>query len=109
MNTLPSGTIVVVGGAPGVDNIAADRARARGFEVRLYPAIADGRKWPSAGPIRNQVMLDEEHPSKDGELIDVAFLFHEDPKLGKGTKDMKKRLDAAVPPIKVTVEIGKGR
>jgi hypothetical protein len=109
MATLPPGSIVVSGGAPGVDNIAADCARARGFEVRVYPALAHGRKWPSAGPLRNQEMLDEEHPSKDGELIDAAFLFHEDPGLGKGTKDMKARLDAAVPPIKVTVEIGKGR
>lgn len=109
MNTLPAGTIVVAGGAPGVDNIAADRARARGFEVREYPALAHGRKWPEAGPLRNQEMLNEEHPSKDGELIDIAYLFHEDPGLGKGTKDMKKRLDGATPPIKVVVEIGRGR
>jgi hypothetical protein len=109
MMQLPPGTIVVHGGAPGLDNIAGYAAQLRGFEVRVYPALAKGRKWPEAGILRNQEMLDEEHPDKDGVLIDKAFLFHEDPGLGKGTKDMKRRLDRASPAIEILVHIGQGR
>jgi hypothetical protein len=106
---LPDGTVVITGGAPGVDNIAADCARSRGLEVREYPALAHGRTWPSAGPLRNQEMLDKEHPSFDGDFIDIAYLFHSDPGLGKGTKDMKRRLDDAAPAIEVVVTIASGR
>lgn len=109
INRLPPGTIVIHGGAPGVDNIAGYLAETRGLRVRRYPALAHGRKWPEAGPLRNQEMLDEEHPDKDGELIEVAYLFHEDPGLGRGTKDMKERLDLARPVIEVLTHIGRGR
>ncbi len=109
MKQLPPGSIVVHGGASGVDNIAGYVAELLGFEVRVYPALADGRVWPSAGVLRNQVMLDEEHPDKHGELIAVAYLFHEDPNLGKGTKDMKRRLDKTTPAIPTFVHVGRGR
>jgi len=104
---LPDKTIVVHGGAPGVDNIAGDAAHRRGLPVRVYPALADGRMWPWAGPVRNQVMLDREHPSSDGELIYRAYLLHKDPGLGKGTKDMLKRLEKADPSIEIWLKIGK--
>jgi hypothetical protein len=109
MRRLPPGTIVVHGGAPGLDNIAGYVARLCGFEVRVYPALAHGRKWPEAGPLRNTEMLEKEHPDMEGVLIDQAFLFHEDPGLGKGTRDMWRRLCDAQPSIKITIEIGKGR
>lgn len=109
MRQLPPGTIVVHGGARGVDNIAGYVAQLLGFEVRVYPALANGRKWPEAGILRNQEMLDWEHPDQQGQLFDVAYLFHEDPGLGKGTKDMKRRLDHAVPPIQTFVHVGRGR
>lgn len=109
MMQLPPGTIVVHGGAHGLDNVAGYVAELRGFEVRVYPALAHGRKWPEAGVLRNQEMLDEEHPDKDGLFFDKAYLFHEDPLLGKGTKDMKRRLDLATPYIETFVHIGRGR
>lgn len=109
MMQLPPGTIVVHGGARGLDNIAGYVAEARGFEIRVYPALAKGRKWPEAGILRNQEMIEEEHPDKDGVVLDKAYLFHEDPLLGKGTKDMRRRLDLAVPPIEIFVHIGRGR
>jgi hypothetical protein len=54
-------------------------------------------------------MIDEEHPDKDGLYIDRGYLFHEDPGLGKGTKDMRQRLDLAKPVIDVRIHIGRGR
>ncbi len=102
---LPDRTVVIHGAAPGVDNIAGDAALRRGFLVRAYPALADGRQWPWAGPVRNQAMLDKEHPSPDGELIYRAYLLHEDPGLGKGTKDMLRRLEKADPPIEIWKKI----
>jgi hypothetical protein len=109
MRQLPPGTIVVHGGAPGLDNIAGYVAQLCGFEVRVYPALAHGRKWPEAGPLRNSEMLEKEHPDTDGTLIDQAFLFHEDPGLGKGTHDMWEKLRKAEPPIKITIDIRRGR
>ena len=100
---------MVHGAAPGVDNIAGDLARRYRLVVREYPALAKGRKWPEAGPLRNQEMLDEEHPSKDGTYIDQAFGFHEDPGLGKGSKDMHTRILKAAPTIPVEIYIGRGR
>lgn len=99
---------VIHGAAPGVDNIAGDVAKSLGFQVRSYPAIAEGRVWPSAGIIRNAVMLEREHPSPDGKYFDIALLFHDDPNLGKGTKDMKARLDKADPPIPIEICIDRG-
>jgi hypothetical protein len=100
---LPPGTILIHGDCDGVDHIAADVARRLGMTVRGYPAIAKGRTWPTAGPLRNQEMLDMEHPSPDGQFIDLALLFHQDPNLGRGTRGMKKLLDEALPVITVVV------
>ncbi len=106
---LPNGTIVIHGAAPGVDNIAGDAAQRRGLPVRAYPADwgPRGSHRPWAGPARNQLVLDKEHPSADGELIYRAYLLHEDPGLGKGTKDMLRRLEKADPPIEIWVKIQK--
>ena len=107
LKELPPGTIVIEGAARGADNIAGFVAQRLGFTVRPYPALAHGRTWPSAGILRNQEMLDQEHPSKDGTFIDKAFCFHEDPTLGKGSKDMMTRIHKAQPPIAVEVRIAK--
>ena len=58
---------MVHGGAAGADSLAGEWARDRGVECRVYRARWDehGR---SAGPRRNQRMLDEERPD-----IAVAF------------------------------------
>lgn len=109
LRRFPAGTILVHGDARGVDRIAADVGRRLGFIVRPYPALAKGRQWPWAGPVRNQDMLDSEHPDPEGLFIDQAFFWHEDPTLGKGTKDMHTRVISAVPAIIYEVCIGRGR
>ena len=52
VETLPEGTVVVSGGAPGVDTIAEQAARRLGLEVVVFQADWKrfGRK---AGPLRN--------------------------------------------------------
>jgi hypothetical protein len=76
-------TLVIAGGARGADTFAAEWAATRSIECRVYEAewAALGR---SAGPIRNQRMLDDGKP----ELV-VAFPG------GRGTADMMRRARAA--------------
>lgn len=89
----PQGAIIVHGACRGVDNIAGYVAKEfLGFEVREYPADWDFY-GNSAGNLRNQKMLDEEHTH--AEPIDLVLAFHEDPLLGKGTKDMVDRAQKA--------------
>jgi hypothetical protein len=93
LRKLPPGTIVIHGACRGADNIAGYVAKELlGFEVRPYPADWDFY-GPAAGVLRNQKMLDQEH-TKD-EPINLVLAFHEDPGLGKGTKDMVERAQKA--------------
>ena len=74
---------LIHGGARGADEGAADWGRSEGIKVIGYPA--DWRKHgKSAGPIRNQRMLDEGKP-------DIVIAFPG----GKGTIDMLRRTEAA--------------
>jgi len=75
--------IVVQGGAPGADKLAAEWARFRGREVITHPADWK-RHGKAAGPMRNQRMLDAEKPD-----FVVAFPG------GSGTADMKRRAKEA--------------
>lgn len=109
LRMFPPGTIIIHGDAAGVDRIAGYVAELCGFTVRKYPALAHGRKWPEAGVLRNQEMLDKEHPFGEDEYIDKAIFWHEDPNLGKGTRDMKGRVVLANPIIPFDVHIGRGR
>jgi hypothetical protein len=102
---LPRNSIIIEGDAPGVDRIAGYCADLHGHRVRKYPALAGGRKWPWAGPVRNQEMIDKEHLPDDP--IYRAYLLHEDPGLGKGTKDMLSRLVVAEPEIEIWIKIRK--
>lgn len=61
VGSLPDDTLVVSGGAPGVDTIAEQAARQRGLDVIVFPADWKGlgRK---AGPIRNgQIVAAADH------------------------------------------------
>lgn len=78
--TLPAGTVVVHGAhKEGADALIDSLARARGFDVKPYPAswLLFGKR---AGPFRNQQMLDNEHP-------DVVIAFRA-PGISNGTDDM---------------------
>lgn len=81
-------TAVVHGGAPGTDTLCAQWARAHGVTSRTYPAPRQTH-GNSAGPVRNQAMLDCERP----DLL-VAFPG------GKDTADMMRRAQNAGIPIR---------
>lgn len=101
LRKLPPDTIVVHGACRGADNIAGYVAKdILGLEVRPYPADWDFY-GPSAGVLRNQQMLEEEHPDKNRVFIDKVLAFHEDVGLGKGTKDMVARAKKAGIPVEV--------
>jgi len=89
----PAYGILVHGDCPGVDREAAKIALARGWNVVPYPAEWD-RLGRSAGPLRNQRMLDEGRP-------DLVLAFHTDPGLGLGTRDMVRRARAAGVPVEI--------
>ena len=58
VNSLPDGTVVVSGGAKGVDLTAENAARARGLQVAIHYADWD-RLGKAAGQIRNKVVVDD--------------------------------------------------
>jgi len=79
---------IIAGGAPGADTAAVACAMVHWVEFKEYPA--DWKKYgPSAGPIRNQQMIDEGKP----DLV-VAFPG------GHGTADMVARAKKAGIPVK---------
>lgn len=76
-------TLLINGGATGADAISKVWAAGRRVAIKIYRA--DWQKHgKSAGPIRNQRMLDEGKP----DLV-VAFFG------GRGTADMVRRAEAA--------------
>lgn len=84
-------TKIIHGGATGADYLAAQYVTARGIACEVYPAdwTQYGR---SAGPIRNQRMLDLGRPN-----LVLAFPG------GRGTADMVRRAFGAGIPV-ITVE-----
>lgn len=100
LKKLPPETVLVHGAAPGADNIGGFVGKQLGFEVRSYPADWE-RYGRAAGPIRNQQMLDAEHPDKAGVHLDLALCFHKDPGLGIGSADMNRRLEKASVEVRV--------
>ena len=57
VQSLPVGSVIISGGAPGVDQAAEDAAKSTGLELIVFPADWDGlgRK---AGPIRNSQIVE---------------------------------------------------
>jgi hypothetical protein len=76
-------SLVISGGCRGADTIAIIVARQCGFRYVEYRADWE-RYGNSAGPIRNQVMINCENP-------DIVLAFHNDFHNSKGTKDMVSR------------------
>lgn len=93
IDSLPDDTIIVHGAARGADSIAGVCARDADLETRVYPA-----KWAlfgkRTGVLRNQEMLDEEHP----DLV-VAFTYNI--ATSKGTRDMVRRAREAGIPVEI--------
>jgi len=58
VRSLPDDTVIITGGARGVDQIAESEALARGLEVVVH--LPDWAKYgKSAGMIRNRVVVDD--------------------------------------------------
>lgn len=86
--------VVIEGEARGADKMARRAAEEElGIPFEPYPA-----EWHiygrSAGPIRNQQMLDEGKPTE-------AIGFHDDLSNSKGTRDMWNRLKEAKIPVEI--------
>lgn len=85
-------SLIVHGGAPGLDSIVASLALELGVPTRVFPA--DWTLGKKAGPLRNQEMV---------EFIKIQrypcfYAFHESLSLGKGTRDTVVRcMKARVP------------
>lgn len=74
VKALPADTVVISGGARGVDRVAAETARLRGLQVVEY--LADWNKYgKSAGYIRNADIIN---------AADIVFAFWDG--VSKGTK-----------------------
>ena len=99
LKELPKDTLIIQGGARGADTLAREVAEELGLEVKTFKAEWD-KYGKSAGPIRNQKMLDETHPS-------LVLVFHSDIEHSKGTKDMVNR--ATLAGIPVTVITGRDK
>ena len=56
--SLPDDTVVITGGARGVDQMAEDTARARGLKVVVHRAEWD-KHGKAAGPIRNRLVVED--------------------------------------------------
>ena len=88
--------LLIAGGAAGADLLAADWADYRGVKKLIFVADWEN-EGRSAGPKRNQRMLDEGKPD-----MVVAFPG------GAGTADMRKRAEAAgVPVVKITAAVAR--
>jgi len=96
LSKFPNDTTVVHGACRGADTIAGDVARVLGFAVRKYPAEWK-RHGAAAGPIRNQRMIDEEHPVRAFAFTD-ALMRDRRP---TGTLDCVSRLLAAGVPVTI--------
>lgn len=70
---------IIHGGARGVDSLADDIARAKGFKVTVFEAEWD-KYGKAAGPVRNR------HMAKEADAL-VAIWDGESP----GTKDMMEK------------------
>lgn len=81
---------IIEGGCRGADILSKEAAIECNLTYKEYPA--DWTQGKKAGPIRNQRMLDEEHP-------DMVIAFHSNIDKSKGTKDMVRRAKKAGIPV----------
>lgn len=88
LSKLPEGSVIIHGAQRGADLAADSVAKELGFET--IPIEADWDTYGNAaGPVRNQEMLNMLIKSCIGfNQPGHCYAFHEDMKLGKGTRDM---------------------
>lgn len=92
--------VIIHGGCRGADLLAGEVAKELNIPVEEY--LADWKKHgKSAGPKRNQQMLDEGKPT-------FVLAFHDDIDESKGTKDMVLRAKKAGIKFKVVRDIVTG-
>jgi hypothetical protein len=96
VSRLEGGDVVIHGDQRGADLIAEAEAKAAGLHVLPFPA--DWGLGPSAGSLRNSRMLQSLLASARSLRQPVRVVaFHEDSRLGKGTRDMvRKSMTAGV-------------
>ena len=92
LEMLPKVVHVIHGGARGADDAAGSWAKSEGAKVTVYKANWH-RHGKSAGPIRNQRMIDEGRP-------DVVVALPG----GRGTQDMVNRAtNSGIPVVELSV------
>ncbi len=85
--------LLIAGACRGADTLAVRAARQCG--IRYVEYLADWEKFgKSAGPKRNQQMLDMEKP-------DLLLVFHDDLARSKGSRDMLFRVVKAGIPYRI--------
>lgn len=93
LKALPEDSVMVHGGCKGVDLFAEELAKHLGIATKAFGITSEewSRIGPSAGPKRNQKMLDE--------CISYVVAFHPDISMSKGTRDMMVRAWKAGVPV----------
>lgn len=93
LSTLPEDTVIIHGNCRGADRMAAAAARKLKLQIISFPA-----KWrlygKSAGPIRNEQMINEGLPDK-------VYAFHDNLDQSRGTRDMIERAESVGIPVTV--------
>jgi hypothetical protein len=85
--------LLIAGGCRGADTLAVRAASQCGIRYIEYPA-GWRRFGRSAGPRRNQILLDMKKP-------DLLLVFHEDLARSKGSRDMLSRVVRAGIPYRI--------
>ena len=89
---LPEDSVIIHGAQRGADSVADSVAKELGFDTIPVEADWDAYENGAAGPIRNEEMLNMLISScKAYSQPANCFAFHEDTKLGRGTRDMTIR------------------
>jgi hypothetical protein len=88
-----AGVVLIEGDAHGADRLAGALAKARGWQLEVYPADWQ-RHGRTAGTRRNARMLRQGRPER-------VLAFTDDPTSSRGTADMVRRAQGAGLPVLV--------
>ena len=99
LRRLPKHSLVLHGDCRGIDRLVAQISQELGIRTQAFPA--DWSMGPSAGPIRNSQMLEED--------IDEVWAFHPDITASTGTADLMRQACHKKVPVYLTDLKGKVR